>query len=55
MAELRKLARNCNFADEDRMIRDRVVVGVKSSVVREKLLEIEDLNLQKAVNACKTA
>ena len=53
VAELRKLARNCNFADEDRMIRDRVVVGVKSSVVREKLLEIEDLNLQKAVNACK--
>ena len=52
-AELRKLARNCNFADEDRMIRDRIVVGVRKDVVREKLLEIEDLTLQKAINTCK--
>ena len=53
VAELRKLARNCNFKEEDRMIRDRIVVGVRSNSVREKLLEIEDLDLQKAINTCK--
>ena len=47
VAELRKLAKNSNFADEDRMLRDRIVVGVHREAVREKLLEIARSNVAK--------
>ena len=34
VAELRKLAKGCNFAEqENRMIRDRILVGCKSAEV----------------------
>ena len=46
VASLRQLARTCNFGTtEDRMIRDRVVVGVKEDRLREKLLEAANLTL----------
>ena len=35
---LRLLARDCNFKDADEMIRDRIVIGIKSPKVREKLI-----------------
>lgn len=54
VAALRKLAKNCNFGEmEDRMLRDRIVVGVKSDVAREKLLEDSTLNFKKAVDVCR--
>ena len=34
-----KLARKGNFAEEDRMVRDRVVIGLRDDVTRQKLLE----------------
>ena len=55
VAELRKLARGCNFGDqEDRMIRDRILVGCKSDHVREKLLEDSELTLRKALDICRS-
>ena len=54
VAELRKLARGCNFENfEDRMIRDRILVGCKSDHVREKLLEDPDLTLKKAIEIAR--
>ncbi|KAK7101729.1 hypothetical protein V1264_020066 [Littorina saxatilis] len=50
VAALRKLVKNCNYGEmEDRMLRDRIVVGVKSDAAREKLLEDSTLNFKKAV------
>ena len=54
VAELRKLAKGCNFAEqEDRMIRDRILVGCKSVKVREKLLEDSKLTLKSALEICR--
>ena len=50
VAELRKLAKGCNFGEqEDRMIRDRILVGCKSKAVQEKLLDDDTLTLKKAI------
>ena len=54
VAELRKLAKGCNFGEqEDRMIRDRILVGCKSVKVREKLLEDSKLTLKSALEICR--
>jgi hypothetical protein len=54
LAELRKLAKNCHFeAMEDRLIRDRLVAGIKSDEVRRKLLEEKDLDLARALEVCR--
>ena len=54
VAELRKLAKGCNFeAFEDRMIRDRILVGCKSDQVREELLKDPALTLKKAIDIAK--
>ena len=46
ISSLRQFAKTCNFGTmEDRMIRDRVVVGVKEERLREKLLETQNLTL----------
>lgn len=53
LAVLRKMAKACNFADEERMIRDRIVIGIKEESVREKLLERPKLTLKEAVEICR--
>ena len=54
VAELRRLAKGCRFEDqEDRMIRDRILMGCKSDQVREKLLEDASLTLKKAIDICR--
>ena len=55
VAELRKLAKNCNFGNaEDRMIRDRIVVGVKCEELRKKLLADSKLTLQTAITIARS-
>ena len=39
VAALRKLSKTCNFQEPDRMIRDRIVMGVVDDATREKLLQ----------------
>ena len=54
-AELRKLAKNCNFGElEDRMIRDRIVVGVKCEELRKKLLAERKLTLELAMTIARS-
>ena len=54
VAELRKLAKSCNYRDlEDSLIRDRIVLGVPDVSVRKRLLQELDLDLAKAVSVVK--
>ena len=47
---LRELTKSCCFKElEDQMIRDQIVEKCKSSHLREKLLQVEDLTLEKAL------
>ncbi len=56
VAELRKLARNCEFGElHDSIIRDRIVCGIRSNEVRKRLLREKDLNLERAVEMCKSS
>ena len=49
MTDLKLQARDCGFRDPDEMVRDRIVFGVKSSHVREKLIDKgSDLSLDTA-------
>ena len=51
IAALRKLAKMCNFDKlEERLIRDRVVVGVREEGLRQKLLEDKQLTLYKCMS-----
>ena len=51
---MRKLAKGCNFGEqEDRMIRDRILVGYRSQKIREKLLEDSKLTLKSALEICR--
>ncbi|XP_039304646.1 uncharacterized protein LOC120357660 [Solenopsis invicta] len=51
--ELKKLARNCEFPDEQDMIRDRLVLGIADTTVQEKLLSVTDLKLEKAIETAR--
>ncbi|XP_064487548.1 uncharacterized protein LOC135399746 [Ornithodoros turicata] len=49
LVEIRRLADNCNFSTMlDRMLRDRIVCGVRSKNVQKELLAHKDLTLQQA-------
>ena len=51
---LRSLANTCNFGSMlDRMIRDRVVVGIKDNATRKKLLAENKLTLNKCIDICR--
>ena len=52
---LYKLADTCSFgALKDRLIKDRLVLGVKNDQIREKLLAKENLDLDKCINLLRT-
>ncbi|XP_030745261.1 uncharacterized protein K02A2.6-like [Sitophilus oryzae] len=52
--ELKKLSKNCEFEQStDSMIRDRIVLGIKSRQVQEKLLNVDKLDLNKAIELCR--
>ena len=56
VTELRKLARNCEFGElHNSIIRDRIVCGIRSNEVRKRLLREKDINLERAVEMCKTS
>ena len=47
---LRTLAKDCNYGEEEDMIRDRIVFGVASPKIREKLInEGDKLTLDRAI------
>lgn len=55
LTDLKKLSQSCEFgaASNDSMIRDRIVLGINSKELQEKLLHMEDLNLNRAIRICR--
>ena len=55
VTDLKLLAKDCNFAENDKMIRDRIVFGLNSSQIREKLINKgSDLTLEKAISTAQS-
>lgn len=54
LTELKILAATCEYKEEDNMIRDRIVFGVKDPEIKDKLLTISNLTMDKAEEICKT-
>jgi hypothetical protein len=53
---LKILASTCNYgALHDSLNRDRLICGISDSNVRERLLRIADLDLQKCLEICRAA
>ena len=57
IAALRILASTCNFCDslKDSLLRDHIVLGIKDSSTRKRLLQEGDLNLKTCVDMCRAA
>ena len=54
--ELRNLASSCDFGViKDSLIRDRIIVGINSRHLQERLLQADDLTLKKAMEICKAS
>ena len=56
VAELRNLAKTCNFCDclQDSLIRDRIVRGIKNEQTTKKLLRMRDLTLNHCIDVCRS-
>lgn len=55
-AEIRKLVKCCNYEDqENRMLRDKIVMGIRDRNLQRKLLENRNLTLDSAVDQCRAA
>ena len=53
---LRNMADSCEFKDlKDSLIRDRIVFGIADNSVRERLLRVPDLTLNKALEIARAA
>ena len=51
---LRKMAKTCNFGRlEDRLLRDRVVMGIRDGNLRSKVLEVRQLDLKQCIDCCR--
>lgn len=56
VTELHKLSATCDFgAISDSLIKDRIVCGIHSDILRERLLRETDLDLGSALNICRAA
>ena len=55
LIEIKKLAKNCAFKEEDDMIRDRIVIGITDSNLRARLLETSDLTMAKAIEKARAS
>ena len=54
VTELKLLAKNCEFGIlESELIRDRVVYGIMSERVKERLLREQDLRLDRVLELCR--
>ena len=55
VSALRNLAKTCNFGSlHDSLVRDRIVFGVQSKHMRQKLLQERKLTLEKCIDICRS-
>ena len=56
ITELKGLSKQCEFGDLcDSLIRDRIVCGIQSNYLRERLLREPELSLTKAIDICRAS
>ena len=54
ITDLKLLATTCNFGDlKDSLVRDRIICGIQDRQLREELLKIPDLDLQRCLSVCR--
>ena len=53
LLDLRKLVKPCEYKDEDRMLKDKIVIGTNNSKLQKKLLETEKLDLTKTITIAR--
>lgn len=53
LTELKKSVKSCEYANEEEMVRDKIVLGVSDKAVQERLLREDALDLSKAVKYCR--
>ncbi|XP_046384939.1 uncharacterized protein LOC124155265 [Ischnura elegans] len=60
MTACRKLIKSCNYNDttdeetvEEKILRDKIVHGIRDKVIREGLLRVDNLTLRKAETYCR--
>ena len=51
--ELHLRAQHCGFKDQDDQVRDRIIVGLKDTIVKQKLELIDDLTLDQAITIAR--
>ena len=55
VTDLRILIKDCDYQQEDELLRDQIVFTVRSPKIREKLInEGSDLTLEKAIDIART-
>ncbi|KAL1444974.1 hypothetical protein MTO96_029405 [Rhipicephalus appendiculatus] len=56
IAELQHQAAMCDFGDKhDRLLGDRIIVGIRDAALRERLFRERDLTLEKIIATCRAA
>ncbi|KAJ8975158.1 hypothetical protein NQ317_014532 [Molorchus minor] len=56
LAEIKKLSQSCEFKVLlDKMIRDRIVIGINDENLQERMLRTTNLDLKKAIDCCRAA
>ena len=55
LTTLKQMANQCEFTETDNMVRDKIVFSTTDQELKEKLLEIDDLTLDKAREKCVAA
>lgn len=54
--EIKKLSLDCNFEHlRDGLVRDQIILGVNNIILKEKLLRINNLTLEKCISICKAS
>lgn len=55
LMDIKKLARNCAYNNEDEMIRDRIVIGTADSKLRGRLLTEQNLTMDQAIEKARAS
>ena len=56
VVDLRQTAKTCDYGVlEEDMVRDRIVVGIYSTAMKERLLRESDLTFKTALDLCRAA
>lgn len=55
LMDITKMVRRCNFQDDDRMVRDRIVLGTSNKRLQKRLLETANLTMEMAIESARAA